>query len=233
VSAQQQQAFRLAAGELGMATAAWLFVSQTAEVEHEAGVLALRDAMGRDWSVLDAVCAAWLAGARAGQPVVDGITRALHGLERLVLVGYEAVAVDALLADLAPDVRVGLLPGDVPRSSVERLLENHAGRLELLDLERFPGLGGAALVAARLHVRVGRHASILRAAGVASRCGPRRAPAIPRSPRLALHGPALDGVPAQTLSDERAVLHAFAARMIAVGRFRTRVRHRCPRRLVH
>lgn len=125
-----------------MATAAWLFVSQTAEVEHEAGVLALRDAMGRDWSVLDAVCAAWLAGARAGQPVVDGITRALHGLERLVLVGYEAVAVDALLADLAPDVRVGLLPGDVPRSSVERLLENHAGRLELLDLERFQGWAG-------------------------------------------------------------------------------------------
>lgn len=142
MSALQEQAFRLAAAELGMASAAWLFVEQTAAAEQDAGVARLRDAMGRDWSVLDAVCAAWLGGLRA--PAIDArpLQDALAGLQRLVLVGYEAQAVDALLAALPASLRVGLLHGGDPRADIERLLDNHAGRVERLDLERFQTWAG-------------------------------------------------------------------------------------------
>lgn len=136
------EAFRLAASELGMASAAWLFVEQTAAWAGHDGVAQLRDALGRAWPVLDAVCAGWLAGQH--RPAVDTVSLApvLAGSTRLLLVGYEARWVDALLQALPPEVGVGLVCHGDPRADWQRVLANHAGRLKALSLEDFQHWAG-------------------------------------------------------------------------------------------
>lgn len=138
----QDQAFRLAASELGMASAAWLFVRETAAEQGSEGVAALRDAMGRAWPVLDAVCAGWLAGARAPQPRVDAVRPLLEGAQRLVLVGHEALWLDALLPTLDPALRVGLVQEGDPLTNWSRVLANHRGRVEPLALADFQTWAG-------------------------------------------------------------------------------------------
>ena len=146
MSALQQQAFRLAASELGMASAAWLFVQETAAMgtvqEGTVAVAALRDTMGRAWPVLDAVCAGWLAGVRAPRGEVNAVLPQVSGAPRLVLVGYESAWVDALLAVLPAQVRVGLVLAGDPLADWERVLANHSGRVEGLSLENFQAWAG-------------------------------------------------------------------------------------------
>lgn len=133
MAALLEQAFRLAASELGMASAAWLFVQQTAEAEGDVGVAALRDAMGRNWPVLDAVCEGWLDGCRAPAVTPEALMQELSGAQRLLLVGYEAQWVDALLPCLPKDLQVGLMTAGDPLTDWERLLANHKGRVEPVD----------------------------------------------------------------------------------------------------
>ena len=139
-----RQAFRLAAGELGIASAAWLFVEQTAQDQGESGVAALRDQLGREWSVLDAACAGWLRGARREslQPATAQVAARLQGATRLLLVGHEADAVDALLPLLPHSVRVGLLCHGDPHISWPRVLANHGGRVHALGLDDFQSWAG-------------------------------------------------------------------------------------------
>jgi len=138
----QEQAFRLAASELGMASAAWLFVSETAAELGADGVAALRDELGRAWPVLDAVCAGWLGGARAPALDVTAVQPLLQGIRRLVLVGHEALWLDALLPTLAPEVRVGLVQEGDPLTLWPRVLANHGGRVEPLALADFQTWAG-------------------------------------------------------------------------------------------
>jgi hypothetical protein len=142
MSALQQQAFRLAASELGMASAAWLFVRETAAVAQDAGVAALRDELGRAWPVLDAVCAGWLAGVHAPPLALDPVLPLLHSAARLVLVGHEALWVDALLQALPPTVRVGLVLEGDPQTHWPRVLANHGERVEALSLANFQSWAG-------------------------------------------------------------------------------------------
>jgi len=137
-----EQAFRLAASELGMASAAWLFVRQTAAAEGAAGVAALRDAMGRNWPVLDAVCAGWLAGRQTQSIDPDQLREDLIGAQRLLLVGYEADWVDALLPHLASELRVGLITAGDPLADWERVLANHRGRIEPVAPAAFQSWAG-------------------------------------------------------------------------------------------
>ena len=138
----QDQAFRLAASELGMASAAWLFVRETAAEQGDEGVAALRDQLGRAWPVLDAVCAGWLSGAQAPRPDVDAVLQLLQGIARLVLVGHEALWVDALLPALDPSVRVGLVQEGDPLTHWPRVLANHGHRVEPLGLADFQTWAG-------------------------------------------------------------------------------------------
>lgn len=136
------QAFRLAAGELGMASAAWLFVEECAR-DGDERVRALRDELGRDWPVLDAVCAGWEQGVRA--PVVDAteVTPALEGVARLVVVGHETLWLDALVAALPASVRIGLVRQQDLVPDWERVASNWRGRVELLGLGDFQAWAGA------------------------------------------------------------------------------------------
>jgi len=146
--AQREQAFRLAASELGLASAAWLFVRETAAVDGADGVGELRDAMGRAWPVLDAVCAGWLAGTRTPDVRAADVLPLLEGAARLVLVGYEADWVDALLRGLPATVRAGLVQLGDPRTHWPRLFANHGSRLEPLTLMEFQSWAGPRSVLA-------------------------------------------------------------------------------------
>ena len=142
MSALLQQAFRIAASELGMASAAWLFVRETAAVEGDVGVEALRDDMGRQWPVLDAVCAGWLAGTHSPTVNAQDVLPPLQGISRLVLVGHEALWLDALVAVLPSSTRIGLLQHGDPLAHWPRVVANHGQRVELLQLADFQSWAG-------------------------------------------------------------------------------------------
>jgi hypothetical protein len=136
------QAFSLAAAELGMASAAWLFTAEVHEGEGPEGVERLRDALGRRWPVLDAIAAAWLAGTRV--PVVDAgpICKRLEGTARVVVVGLEVRWLDALVRALPAEVRIGLVRHSEFSPDWDRVVANLGGRVELLELSDFQAWAG-------------------------------------------------------------------------------------------
>lgn len=136
------QAFSLAAAELGMASAAWLFSDEVVAQDGAAGLQSLRDELGRRWPVVDAICAARAAG-RSQPPVsTTSLLTALEGLTRVLIVGHEARWLDPLLAALPPTVRVGLLRWSELNPDWERLRSNFGGRLELVSLNDFQQWAG-------------------------------------------------------------------------------------------
>lgn len=143
MSRRPEQAFRLAASELGMASAAWLFASEVAAASGDDAVAELRDALGRTWPVLDAVCAGWLEGSRPPQVDPRPLLPLVDTASRLVLVGHEALWLDALLPHLPRSLRVGLVMGSELAPDWGRVAANHGGRLELLELGAFQAWGGA------------------------------------------------------------------------------------------
>jgi hypothetical protein len=142
MSALLQQAFRTAASELGMASAAWLFVREAAATEGDAGVAALRDELGRSWPVLDAVGAGWLDGARAALIQSDELLADLVGSTRLVVVGLESEWLDHLVAILPATVQVGLVQQGDPVTHWSRVVSNYGGRVRLLQLADFQSWAG-------------------------------------------------------------------------------------------
>ncbi|HYH98735.1 hypothetical protein [Hyalangium sp.] len=154
-----EQSFTVAAGELGMACAAWLFVENVAREAGDAGVGALRDALGRPFPVLDAVAAQWLAGARALNTDPSRLLAAVEGSAGLVVVGLEAFFLDVLVARLPPDTRCALLchsPFDV---DWERVLSNYGGRVEPVNLESFQAWAGPRSVLLTFAYGVGGHSA--------------------------------------------------------------------------
>ncbi len=136
-------AFELASAELGFAAASWLFVEQVAALSGREGIEALRGELGTSFSVLDFVAACWLAGERAPAIDVSGVKRALAGARRVLVVGLEARHLDALVHELEPSVRLGLLTYRMQRVEWERVLGNYGGRIEPVDLAEFQGWAGA------------------------------------------------------------------------------------------
>lgn len=129
-----EQSFAVAAGELGMASASWLYAKTVDEVHGPDGVLSLRDALGRAFPVLDAVCELWLLGQRA--PVIDTakVQRACAG-GRLIIIGLETLYLDALLPTLS-NTRCAIVRASPLSLDWERALSNLPG-LELVEMETF------------------------------------------------------------------------------------------------
>lgn len=142
MSERLDQAFTLAAGELGMASAAWLFAQEVWADGGDAAVQELRDELGRRWPVLDAICAAWLDGARAPTPDAAPLLPTLAELKRVVIVGLEARWLDALAAAAPKDLRLGLVRASEFTPDWDRVLDNLAGRVELLELGDFQSWAG-------------------------------------------------------------------------------------------
>jgi hypothetical protein len=139
------QAFHIAAAELGMATAAWLFVREVATEGGAPRVAELRDHLGRDYPVLDAVAAIWLTGRTS--PTIDpaGVIAVCARARRLVIVGLETAPLDALVP-LLPGVEIALLAhGDLGTDWL-RVVSNYEGRLTLVDLSSFQRFAGKSSV---------------------------------------------------------------------------------------
>lgn len=131
------QAFLMAAGELGMASAARLFVRELARLGGDNLVAEAGDALGREYPVFDFVAHRWLEGDRAARLDPSSVRQALEGITRLVVVGLETDALDVLVGSLS-GVEIGLIVepfGVAP--DLRRVLANFGGALRTVDLEEF------------------------------------------------------------------------------------------------
>lgn len=135
------QAFLAAAGELGMCTTAWLLVETLAVSGGPALIEQIRDRHGREFPVLDAVCARFLEGGPRPTPDPTAALTALAGIERLVVVGVEADHLDALVA--RTDAELHLLCASEFEVDWDRVLANYRGRVQRCDLASFQSVAGA------------------------------------------------------------------------------------------
>ena len=135
------QAFRTAAGELGHAGAAEVFVNEIAADRGDDGVAAFRDILGRDFPVADALAGRWLEGWRPGIIETDHIRRHLDGIRRLVVVGLESRHLDALV-DAVPSLEIALLAWSALPADWDRVIANCGGRVTAVDLDGIFGWAG-------------------------------------------------------------------------------------------
>jgi hypothetical protein len=137
------QAFGAVAGELGMASASWLFVRAVARCTGDPGVAALAESAGAAFPVLDAVARGWLGGLREPsldpRPALEAVGKAT----RLVVVGVETSHLDTLVRELHPTVKVALIAHSQFPVDWDRALDNYGGRVERVDLDTFQNWAGA------------------------------------------------------------------------------------------
>ncbi|AUX21580.1 hypothetical protein SOCEGT47_020660 [Sorangium cellulosum] len=142
------QAFRMAAAELGMRSAARLFLRELMDAGGVSLVHEARDHLGREFPVLDFVAERWLAGEPDAPLDPAGVIEALRGVTRLLVVGLEADCLDALVPRLS-GVEAGLVTdagGLDP--DFHRVLANYDGLMvpvALSDLQRWAGRRSALL----------------------------------------------------------------------------------------
>lgn len=137
-------AFLVAAAELGMCSAAWLFARELGEAGGDELLAASRDRLGRDFPVLDAVYARYLAGERAPRIDAAPVAAACRGARRVLVVGLETAYLDALVPLL--DGEIGLLTYGELDTDWARVLANYGGRVvpcDLASFQRFAGSRGA------------------------------------------------------------------------------------------
>jgi hypothetical protein len=136
------QAFRMAASELGMCSAARLFVRELADEGGEPLVAEAREQLGRLFPVLDLVAGRHLAGEV--EPPIDPapVVEALSGIARLLVVGIEADFLDALASRL-PGAEMGILTGGGGlEPDFRRVLANYSGRAAAVGLSNFQQWAG-------------------------------------------------------------------------------------------
>ena len=133
-------AFLTAASELGMCSAAWLFVRE-AEAESRELLVAMRDELGRAYPVFDAVAGARLDGLATPQLDLEALDDALADVKRVVVVGIEATHLDALMARRGTR-RVALLTESPLTPDWARVLANYSGAMESVDLSTFQRWAG-------------------------------------------------------------------------------------------
>lgn len=141
-------AFRLAAAELGMCSAARLFTQELLAAGGEQLLGDARDRLGSDLPVFDLVAADALAGSAPRRPDASEVARALEGARSVLIVGLEAFFLDALVPALG-DARVGLVLGEGGlEGDVRRVLANFGDRVEearIGDVQRWAGNKSALL----------------------------------------------------------------------------------------
>jgi len=141
-------AFRLAAAELGMCSAARLFTSELLAAGGTALLVEAREQLGSDYPVLDLVLSEALEGRPA--PAIDAteIVRALGTATTVLVVGLEAFFLDALVSALR-DARLGLVLGEGGlEGDLRRILANFGGRVEEVrmgEIQRWAGRKSALL----------------------------------------------------------------------------------------
>ena len=138
--------FQLAAAELGMVTASWLFVREIADSAGADAVPALRDELGRTYPVLDAVAQAWIDGIRAPVVTTDPVLDACRGATRVVVVGLETTFLDALERRFPAEVQLVLLEESALEPDWQRVRANFGRRVAGTTLSGFQRHGGRSSV---------------------------------------------------------------------------------------
>lgn len=133
-------AYSVAARELGMCSAAWLFVREVAAHGGDGLVHELRDLLGREYPMLDSVAASWDGGQRTPSIELAPVIAACAGVSRLLIVGIESMFLDALVPALG-DTRVSLLVDKEDTTDWDRVLANYRG-VDPVDLSSFQSLAG-------------------------------------------------------------------------------------------
>lgn len=141
-------AFRLAAAELGMCSAARLFATELLAAGGEPLLEEARERLGAEFPVLDLVAAEVLAG-RPSPPIdASAAAAALGSATTVLVVGLEAFFLDALVPAIA-GARVGLVLGEGGLAGdVRRVLANFGDRVEDVrsgDVLRWAGRKSALL----------------------------------------------------------------------------------------
>jgi hypothetical protein len=164
-----EASFAIAASELGFASAARLFVREVESVAGTEGIRALQESIGAAYPVLDAVAREVLEGLSVGADRIGAVVAALHGVERLLVVGIEADALDALVSAL-PQVNISILRLSTLAPRWDRVLANHPPRVIGVELDAIHTLAGRrSALLTFLYGHDGRHALVeptwLRVAG--------------------------------------------------------------------
>ncbi len=134
--------FIVAAAELGMASAARVFVEEVARALGTEGVELARDAIGRQFAVFDSVASTWLERGETQRLDPEGVLGALRGARRVLVVGTEADALDLLVPRL--EVPLGLVAGGGGiEEDVVRTAANYSGRMEVVPLGAWTSWAGA------------------------------------------------------------------------------------------
>lgn len=130
-------AFHLAAGELGMVSASWLFVQEIAATAGEKAVLELQETLGRPYPVLDAVVTAWLAGSRGPTVEAGPLLELAAGAKSVVVMGLEATFLDVFVPALPPESVVVLVQDSPFEPDWERVRANLTRTVVAADLSTF------------------------------------------------------------------------------------------------
>lgn len=141
IQAGLEQAFQLAASELGFCSAAWLFVKAAQENGGEESLLGLRDALGRAFPVLDAVIDAYQKGMLAPDPNPGAVVDLCWNAEKVLVVGLEAEFLDALMSALSKP-EVYLLTHSDFDVDWTRVLSNYGGKVLPVSLNEFQRCAG-------------------------------------------------------------------------------------------
>ena len=103
------QALSAVAGELGMASASWVFVRAVARCSGDEAVAKLAEEVGPEFVVLEAIARAWLAGEHEPKTDTAKVIEAIGKATRVVVVGLEVAWLDRLLDKLPASVKIALV----------------------------------------------------------------------------------------------------------------------------
>lgn len=137
-------AFHQSAGELGLWSAARLFVNAAFAAGGLDAVKAVDDALGDDHPVLEHVAQrAIQTRMPVPPPLLDELVARCAGLRRLVMVGIEAEVLGGVIERLPADVDIVVIPDAMFPADRDRLVASWTPRVRLTDLGAFQGAGGA------------------------------------------------------------------------------------------
>jgi hypothetical protein len=115
-------AFQIAAGELGMFSASCLFVKILQESTGRAGVEAMQEELGVSFPVVDFVAMKFLAGESLSFDAKQ-VANSCANASKVLVVGLEADCLDALVPLL--DAKIGILTENLFEADWERVLSNY------------------------------------------------------------------------------------------------------------
>lgn len=135
--------FTVATAEIGMFSAARLFVEEIALTGGRSAVEAARDVLGRRYAVFDAIASQWLSRGRIPLPDPAEVACELADSSRVLIVGAESDALDRLVPML-PDQPIALVSGaGGPEADLHRVAANYPDRIEVVSLGKWTAWAGS------------------------------------------------------------------------------------------